>query len=462
VLEATIAGTVDDFDGASYAARLAAEVGVVTSEVHLTVSAASVVVVAKIRPATPAAIPSVEEQALALSQRPLDDASSRLGVTVEAMSAPYTEAIVLIAPSPPPPSPPPPGVPPPPPSPPPHVPPTAPHSVDMLVVVGAASGGGLVGLLVVGGAVAVAVVFYRRQTRGGGGGASRKRGGGSRPKEAQGRKSSTKTPPGKGSHVLRERERASSTEGPTFGRCGSLIEPSDSRHDSTASGNGFFGCGDGGGGAAGGGDAASSSKQDKGDDDDDILGSLSGIVTEGSGGGGGALPLGWEEFVAPGSGKRLYYCAAQDIHTTVRPKSSKSSKSSATDAVAPLQLEVKINPPSKSPSKSPGKSPPPPPPEAYALSPRAGGAHPTSPFGCVPPPPLAVPATAAQRSSHRFSTRASQRGSQVGGGNALSLEEASPHKKRSVGGTITIENRATMGTSPGNEQAHGGMVSETI
>ena len=408
-----MAGTVDDFDTASYAASLAAEVGVMANEVHLSVTAASVVVVAMIRPATPAAIPTVEEQALALSQRSISDASSRLGVTVEAMSAPYTEAAVLAAPSPPPPSPPPPGMPPPPPSPPPHVPPMAPHSVDMVVVVGAASGGGLVGLIVVGGVVAVAVVCYRRQTKGGAAGKTK---GGSNRKKEKGANSKPSSRHGKGKHA--PRERADSTEGPHFGRCGSLIEPSDSRHDSSFVGS----SGSSGGDAAAAAAASSKQDQDIKADVDDTRGSLGGIVTEGSGGGGrggGALPLGWEEFVAPGSGKRLYYCAVKDEHTTVRPKAS------ATEAIAPLTLEVSScscacssSQVGAKPAKSPSKMPPPPPPEAYLLSPRVGGARPTAPAGCVQPPPMST-AAAVPRSS----ARASQRGSQAGGGgNAFSHE----------------------------------------
>ena len=104
---------------------------------HLSVTAASVVVVATIRPATPAAIPMVEEMAFALSNRSLDELSSILGVTVEAMSSPYSETAVIMPPrapppllpspaSPPPrsPPPPPPPLPPPLPSPPPPAPPS--------------------------------------------------------------------------------------------------------------------------------------------------------------------------------------------------------------------------------------------------------------------------------------------------------------------------------------------------
>jgi len=99
VLQATVAGTVETFDADAYKGNLAVELGVSTDEITLNVSAASVLVVATIRP-TSVALAAVESAAAELSQSA--DVSARLGVEVEQISEPVVTTVVLDAPSPPP------------------------------------------------------------------------------------------------------------------------------------------------------------------------------------------------------------------------------------------------------------------------------------------------------------------------------------------------------------------------
>jgi hypothetical protein len=152
VLQATISGTVEGFDQEAYKSGLASILGISPAEISLTVTAASVRVIATIRPTSlPAA--TVAESALQLVLQlmtaPGDvigdtgsgdagsgeiDSSSKwaanvtalLGATIEAISEPTTTVIVIPAPSPPPPRAPPSSPPEGPPPPPPRAPPSSP------------------------------------------------------------------------------------------------------------------------------------------------------------------------------------------------------------------------------------------------------------------------------------------------------------------------------------------------
>ena len=131
VLQATVAGTVEAFDQDAYATNLAVELGISTDEIALDVSAASVLVVATIRPTSAAQLAAVESAAAALSRSP--DVSALLGVEVVAISEPVVTTVVVDAPSPAPPSP---RVPPLallPPSPPSRPPPSSPVQAPPLV-----------------------------------------------------------------------------------------------------------------------------------------------------------------------------------------------------------------------------------------------------------------------------------------------------------------------------------------
>ena len=136
-MRAILSGTVETFDADAFASKLAKELEVTADEVSLAVSAASVRVVATVRPAAAAAdddataaaaVESVRAAAERLALRPADEISTILNVTVEEIEQPEVQTVLLPAPPiAPPPSPPPsPATPPspPPPSPPPQSPPS--------------------------------------------------------------------------------------------------------------------------------------------------------------------------------------------------------------------------------------------------------------------------------------------------------------------------------------------------
>ena len=110
-MQTTISGSVETFDQESYKANLAASLGITADEITLTVSPASVIVVATIRPTT-ADVVDVEAAATVLVES--SDVSTQLGVDVEAIEAPVKKQVVIPGPSAPPPAlpPPPPSLPP--------------------------------------------------------------------------------------------------------------------------------------------------------------------------------------------------------------------------------------------------------------------------------------------------------------------------------------------------------------
>ena len=127
-MRAILSGTVETFDADAFASQLAQELEVTADEVSLAVSAASVRVVATVRPAAAAddddataaaAVESVRAAAERLALRPADEISTILNVTVEEIEQPEVQTVLLPAPPiAPPPSPPPsPATPPPPPQP---------------------------------------------------------------------------------------------------------------------------------------------------------------------------------------------------------------------------------------------------------------------------------------------------------------------------------------------------------
>ena len=165
-MRAILSGTVETFDADAFASQLAKELEVTADEVSLAVSAASVRVVATVRPAAAAddddataaaAVESVRAAAERLALRPADEISTILNVTVEEIEQPEVQTVLLPAPpiapppsppllppppsspsphpsspSPHPPSPPPPSPSPPPPSPPPPSPPPPPAAPPAL------------------------------------------------------------------------------------------------------------------------------------------------------------------------------------------------------------------------------------------------------------------------------------------------------------------------------------------
>jgi len=124
-LEAIIAGTVDGFEQEVYKANLVAALAITAAEISLDVIAASVRVVATIRPTTrpwATVVRSANSLVLQLTTAGEGAASlsAVLGVTIESMSKPTTAFVIVPAPSPPPPQlppalPPSPAPPPPPP-----------------------------------------------------------------------------------------------------------------------------------------------------------------------------------------------------------------------------------------------------------------------------------------------------------------------------------------------------------
>ena len=111
-----LSGTVETFDADAFTSQLAGVLGVTVDEISLAVSAASVRVVATVRPdaaadnddaTAAAAVESVRAAAEALVLRPADEISTILNVTVEEIEQPEVQTILLPAP---PIAPPPPGV----------------------------------------------------------------------------------------------------------------------------------------------------------------------------------------------------------------------------------------------------------------------------------------------------------------------------------------------------------------
>ena len=129
-LEAIVAGAVDSFEQEAYKTKLAVALAITTAEISLDVTAASVRVVATIRPTTrpwAAVVGSANGLVLQLTTagEGTPSLSEVLGVTIESLTKPTTAFVIVPAPSPPPPqSPParPPDAPPPGPSPPPPPP----------------------------------------------------------------------------------------------------------------------------------------------------------------------------------------------------------------------------------------------------------------------------------------------------------------------------------------------------
>jgi hypothetical protein len=132
VLEATVSGTVAEFNSEAYKAALATSLNITSTEISLEVTAASVRVVATIRPTTrppTRVVQSVRSLVLQLttgnasaSTNWTQQISASFGEIFLTVSEPVTSLIIVPAPSPPPPEPspamPPPLPPPPPPSPP--------------------------------------------------------------------------------------------------------------------------------------------------------------------------------------------------------------------------------------------------------------------------------------------------------------------------------------------------------
>ena len=105
-LEMTVPGTVESFDAANFKVNLAASIGVMPAAVTLTVTAASVNVVASIKVTENATGVFASVKALASDSSAL---SKAVGVTIESVAAPTFSVRAILAPSPPPPPAPPPG-----------------------------------------------------------------------------------------------------------------------------------------------------------------------------------------------------------------------------------------------------------------------------------------------------------------------------------------------------------------
>ena len=107
-MRAILSGTVETFDADAFASQLAKELEVTADEVSLAVSAASVRVVATVRPAAAAddddataaaAVESVRAAAERLALRPADEISTILNVTVEEIEQPEVQTVLLPAPA---------------------------------------------------------------------------------------------------------------------------------------------------------------------------------------------------------------------------------------------------------------------------------------------------------------------------------------------------------------------------
>ena len=113
-MRAILSGTVETFDADAFASQLAGVLGVTVDDISLTVSAASVRVIATVRAAADdddataaAVVESVRVAAEELALRPVDEISTILNVTVEEFEQPEVQTVLLPAP---PIAPPPPGV----------------------------------------------------------------------------------------------------------------------------------------------------------------------------------------------------------------------------------------------------------------------------------------------------------------------------------------------------------------
>ena len=100
-----LSGTVETFDADAFASQLAGVLGVTIDDISLTVSAASVRVVATVRAAADdndataaAAVESVRAAAERLALRPADEISTILNVTVEEIEQPEVQTVLLPAP----------------------------------------------------------------------------------------------------------------------------------------------------------------------------------------------------------------------------------------------------------------------------------------------------------------------------------------------------------------------------
>ena len=104
IVRAILSGTVETFDADVFASQLARVLGVTVDDISLAVSAASVRIVATIRPAadddaTAAAVAeSVRAAAEELVLRPADEISTILNVTVEEVEQPEVQTVLLPAP----------------------------------------------------------------------------------------------------------------------------------------------------------------------------------------------------------------------------------------------------------------------------------------------------------------------------------------------------------------------------
>ena len=175
IVRVILSGTVETFDADAFTSQLAGVLGVTVDEISLAVSAASVRVVATVRPdaaadnddaTAAAAVESVRAAAEALVLRPADEISTILNVTVEEIEQPEVQTVLLPAP---PIVPPPPGVA----ATPPPRPPTGDHEDgiaddESLVSTGGGSDAGAIAGGVLGGLAAVvllgaaAFVYQRR------------------------------------------------------------------------------------------------------------------------------------------------------------------------------------------------------------------------------------------------------------------------------------------------------------
>ena len=100
VMQLTVQGTVEDFDQAGFQASLGAYLGVPPADIRLSVSAASVSVVATITFADASAASSVVDTLQGLASD-LSALSAAVGVTVEGATGPVVSQVVIPAPSPP-------------------------------------------------------------------------------------------------------------------------------------------------------------------------------------------------------------------------------------------------------------------------------------------------------------------------------------------------------------------------
>ena len=105
IVKLTLEGSVDDFDTAArllFRRRLAFLAGVPVSKVALKVSAASVVVKATLTAPDETKAVDVVRALFVWRNGGTENLSSRLGVTVESMGAPYVELALVLSPLPPP------------------------------------------------------------------------------------------------------------------------------------------------------------------------------------------------------------------------------------------------------------------------------------------------------------------------------------------------------------------------